>query len=239
MSLAHEEPFGGHLGEEKTRERIKLSFVWPKMRREIDKFCKSCEKCQLKARSVVMDRVPITPISRTESENIVITEKVRAIKTKRTQIIYEHKCDPCTILERRSKYSYLVTILNKYQDRFTEKTELCTLVEHEIELKPDFRVKEFAAYRIPFAYRPEVERQIQDMLQQGIIKPSTSRMASPLVIVKKKDGSLRLACDYRYINSFTIECQYPMPIVQDVLNKVGQSNVISIFDCRSAYWTCP
>src|SRR6218665_2260638 len=77
----------------------------------------------------------------------------------------------------------LLTILNKYQDRFTEKTGLCTLVEREIELKPDFRVKEFAAYRIPFAYRPEVERQIQDMLQQGIIKPSTSRMASPLVIV--------------------------------------------------------
>src|SRR6218665_3383309 len=64
MSLAHEEPFGGHLREEKTRERIKLSFVWPKMRREIDKFCKSCEKCQLKARSLVMDRVPITPIPR-------------------------------------------------------------------------------------------------------------------------------------------------------------------------------
>src|SRR6218665_256118 len=50
----------------------------------------------------------------------------------------------------------LLAILNKYQDRFTEKTGLCTLVEHEIELKPDFRVKEFAAYRIPFAYRPEV-----------------------------------------------------------------------------------
>src|SRR6218665_3789419 len=62
--LAHEEPFGGHLGEEKTRERIKLSFVWPKMRREVDKFCKSCLKCQLKARSLVMDRVPITPIPR-------------------------------------------------------------------------------------------------------------------------------------------------------------------------------
>ena len=71
----------------------------------------------------------------------------------------------------------LLTILNKYQDRFTEKTGLCTLVEHEIEMKPDFRVKEFAAYRIPFAYRQEVEKQIQNMLQQGIIKPSTGRMA--------------------------------------------------------------
>ena len=44
--------------------QIKLSFVWPKMRREIDKFCKSCGKCQLKARNLVMDRVPTTPIPR-------------------------------------------------------------------------------------------------------------------------------------------------------------------------------
>src|SRR6188768_1963864 len=56
MELAHESVFGGHLGEEKTRERIKLSFTWPKMRRDIVKFCKSYEKCQLKARSLVMDR---------------------------------------------------------------------------------------------------------------------------------------------------------------------------------------
>ena len=84
----------------------------------------------------------------------------------------------------------LLTTLKKYQDRFTEKTELCTLVEHEMELKPDFRAKEFAAYRIPFAYRPEVERQIQDMLQQGIIKPYSRRMALPRVFGKKKNGLL-------------------------------------------------
>src|ERR1700735_1738497 len=59
MSLAHDSNFGGHLAEEKTRERIQLSFVWPKMRSDIMKFCKSCEKCQLRARSVVMERVPI------------------------------------------------------------------------------------------------------------------------------------------------------------------------------------
>src|SRR6218665_323114 len=84
----------------------------------------------------------------------------------------------------------LLTILNKYQDRFTEKTGLCTLVKHEIELKPDFRVKEFAAYRIPFAYRPEVERHIQDMFQQGIIKPYTRLMARPHVFVRKRNGLL-------------------------------------------------
>jgi len=65
MRLAHEEPFGGHLGEERTRERIKSSFVWSK----IAKFCKSCEICQLKARSrpMVMDRVPIAPTQREDT----------------------------------------------------------------------------------------------------------------------------------------------------------------------------
>ena len=101
--------------------------------------------------------------------------------------------------------------MKKNCDSFSEKPGLCTLVEHEIELKPEFREKEFMAYRIPLIYRAEVERQIKEMLQANIIKPSSSRMASPLVIVKKKDGSLRLACDYRYINSFTVECKYSMP----------------------------
>src|SRR5688572_23959433 len=533
MELAHESVFGGHLGEEKTRERIKLSFTWPKMRRDIVKFCKSCEKCQLKARSLVMDRVPITPIPREDVSfrritidcvgpiepasaaghkyclcivdsctrwptvfllksltakavcdalmelfmNVgvpsVITsdqgtnftasltreflnlmgcsprfdtpghpeaaglverwnqtfkkmihhvivdnprqwhkvipftvwalrevpnattgiapymlvygkiprgplailkeswtreinlpphigiqpekylrdmkanmekallfaesysrekqlqytnqynkrakhkefepgEKVIVLYPTSTNKLISRWHGPCTVIQRRSKYSYLIDmgddsrkiihankirkyitramscgliveededfgsvvelmtkndlqdeknslnldpdqikhltltqqkqlleVLNKYSDRFSEKPGLCTLVEHEIELKPEFREKEFMAYRIPLIYRAEVERQIKEMLQANIIKPSSSRMASPLVIVKKKDGSLRLACDYRYINLFTVDCKYPMPIVKDVLHKVGKSNVISIFDCRSAYWTCP
>ena len=57
--------------------------------------------------------IQITPISRKEAESTVVKEKVRAIKTKRTQIIYEHKYEPCTILEKRSKYSYLVYMGNE------------------------------------------------------------------------------------------------------------------------------
>ena len=61
----------------------------------------------------------------------------------------------------------LLTILNKYQNRFIEKTGLCSLVEHEIELKPNFRVKEFTAYRIPFANRPEVESRSRICFSKG------------------------------------------------------------------------
>jgi len=66
MELLHESVFGKHLGEKETRERIKLSYVWPRMRRDVGEYCKSCEKCQLKARSLVMDRVEITPVPKKE-----------------------------------------------------------------------------------------------------------------------------------------------------------------------------
>ena len=52
--------------EEKTRERIQLSFAWPKMRKKIQEWCKSCEDCQLNLRNMTLDRVPITPIPREE-----------------------------------------------------------------------------------------------------------------------------------------------------------------------------
>src|SRR6218665_2069648 len=61
------------------------------------------------------------------------------------------------------------------------------------------------------------------------MKPSTSRMASPLVIVTKKDGSLRLACNYRYINSFTIEWQYCN------VRAIRYKRILFFMDCRDAY----
>ena len=66
LKLAHDSVFGGHLGERKTRERIRLSFFWPSMRRDIERYVHSCKDCQLRSRPMTIDRVPITPITRAE-----------------------------------------------------------------------------------------------------------------------------------------------------------------------------
>ena len=58
--------FGGHMGERKTFERVRLSFYWPRMRKCIKDYVASCVLCQLRSRSVVTDRVPITPIIRAD-----------------------------------------------------------------------------------------------------------------------------------------------------------------------------
>jgi len=66
MRLAHDSVFSGHLGEKKTRERIRLSFFWPQMRHSVKQYVDTCTECQLRSRPVALDRVPITPITRVE-----------------------------------------------------------------------------------------------------------------------------------------------------------------------------
>jgi len=66
LKLAHDFVFGGHMGERKTFERVRLSFYWPKMRKCIKYYVATCVLCQLRSRTVVTDRVPITPITRAD-----------------------------------------------------------------------------------------------------------------------------------------------------------------------------
>ena len=87
-----------------------------------------------------------------------------------------------------------------------------------------------------------VNQQIQEMLDQKIIRPSSSPMTSPLVcILKGKDGcdGIRLAVDYRYVNKFTVEDAYPLPDIQSIcqdVSKKSKSKLIPVTGYREGYW---
>ena len=90
--------------------------------------------------------------------------------------------------------------------------------------------------------KPEVDRQIKEMLDLGIIVPSNSEMASPVVCVLKGpngQNGVRLAIDYRHVNKFSAGDSFPTPDISDVLQKVGRAKYISCFDAKSGYWQIP
>ena len=64
-------------------------------------------------------------------------------------------------------------------------------------------------------------------------------MASPIVCVAKKTGGVRIACDYRYLNSFTVGDAFPMATINETLSKIGAAKFISTFDAKSGYWQIP
>jgi hypothetical protein len=94
-------------------------------------------------------------------------------------------------------------------------------------------------YRIPELLKDEVRRQIDGLIKDGFIVPSSSPMASPLFCVLiGRDGKsdICLAIDYKYVNRFTVYDAYVIPNISDVLQKVGPSKFITSVDCSRGYW---
>ena len=77
---------------------------------------------------------------------------------------------------------------------------------------------------------------VKDMLEKGVIRPSASAWASPIVLVPKRDGSLRFCVDYRKVNSITKKDVYPLPRIDDILDTLSEARYFSTLDLASGFW---
>ena len=86
------------------------------------------------------------------------------------------------------------------------------------------------------AQREEAFKAVEDMQKQGIIEPSVSPWASPVMLVKKKDGSTRFCVDYRKLNDLTKKDSYPLSKIDSTLDELAGSTWFSTLDLKSGYW---
>ena len=108
-------------------------------------------------------------------------------------------------------------------------------VQHTIELKPGSSPPSRPAYRVSPPEAEEMKRQVLDLMERGCVQPSASPFGAPVLFVKKPDGSLRMCVDYRALNSATIKNKYPLPRIDDLLDKLGGAKVFSKIDLASGY----
>uniref|UniRef100_A0A914PVH5 RNA-directed DNA polymerase n=1 Tax=Panagrolaimus davidi TaxID=227884 RepID=A0A914PVH5_9BILA len=109
-------------------------------------------------------------------------------------------------------------------------------IKHRIDLIPGAQPIRRRPYPIPLAQQQIVKQMIDEMLKQKIIQPSTSPFASPIILVKKQDGTTRLAVDYRALNNITLKSNYVLPKVTDIVNLVGGKKLFSVWDFASGFW---
>ena len=132
----------------------------------------------------------------------------------------------------------LYGVIKQFTDVLQNTPGRTNLTVHHIETGSALPVR-LPPYRLPHAYRDAVRAELQQMLEGGIIEHSSSEWASPIVIVNKKDGSLRLCVDYRKLNSVSQSDAYPMPRIDELIDGLGQSRYISTFDLTRGYWQVP
>ena len=134
----------------------------------------------------------------------------------------------------KEKFAALIT---EYRDIFSTQEQplgQCNVVEHDIKTEgPPIKMR---FRRIPAGLRDEAVAEEERMKKMGVIEPSESPWAAPVVLVRKRDGSLRYCIDYRRLNTVTQKDSYPLPNMQDCLDSLEGASFFSTMDLSSGYW---
>ena len=128
-------------------------------------------------------------------------------------------------------------LLTDYAYLFKKGDRLgCTsVIKHHINTQGRGPIR-LRPYRTARRYEEDLQRQIQTLLDLDVIEYSVSPWAAPVVLVMKKDGTLRLCIDFRKLNDITLKDSFPLPRIDDTLNKLNGAKFFTTLDLESGYW---
>ena len=132
----------------------------------------------------------------------------------------------------------VVETLREYQDTFQAPDEplgRTDEVQHGIDVQGHPPIKQ-APRRLPYHKEAIVKEELQKMLDQDLIRPSSSPWASPIVLVTKKDGTTRFCIDYRHLNDVTRKDAFPLPRIDESLDTLAGAKYFCTLDLASGYW---
>lgn len=126
-------------------------------------------------------------------------------------------------------------VLSEFTDCLTDVPGRTNVVSHDIQLTTVKPVSVKRNYG-PFNAKEKVIKEVREMLRLGIIEESTSPYCAPIVVVPKKDGSIRLCIDYRQLNAVTVPDAEPIPNPDDLFARIGNAKYFTKIDLTKGYW---
>ena len=132
----------------------------------------------------------------------------------------------------------LKDLVRRYPDVFTDMPGETDVIQHQIRLTDDTPIR-CKPYPLPYAMREELRNEVDTMLEMGVVRPSTSPYTSPIVMVKKKDGSNWVCVDFRKLNKITEVDPEPMTTAEDLFRRLSGKKYLSKIDLTKGYWQIP
>jgi hypothetical protein len=129
--------------------------------------------------------------------------------------------------------------VEQYKNLFSSAPGQTIAIQHYIPTSANTKAARVPPRRIPAHYKDEVQQQLSEMLQQGIIRESSSPWLAPCVFVPKKNGEVRICVDYRELNKRTERDSYPLPLPDEVQDRLRRAQIFSKLDCRKGFWQVP
>ena len=125
------------------------------------------------------------------------------------------------------------------EKNFTDISCKTSITEHRVHLVDDHLIRSRPYMHCLNVVRGEIQKEIQEMINTGIVREFDLPYAWPMVLVKKKDGSKRIYIDYRKLNRITVTDPVPMTTAKDFFQKLGQRQFFSKIDLSKGYWQIP
>ena len=132
----------------------------------------------------------------------------------------------------------LKELILKYKQIFSDVPTRTHVAEHDVDVGDAKPIKQHP-YRVNPEKRDIMKKEIDYMLENKIIQPSHSNWSSPCVLVPKPDGSKRFCTDYRKVNAVTKSDTFPLPRIEDCIDKIGKAKFVTKVDLLKGYWGVP
>ena len=126
-------------------------------------------------------------------------------------------------------------LVEKYSDIFSKDLRRTGLIKHELHTTETLPIKQ-KPFRRPKQHIKEARKQLEEMIEHGIVEKGTGPWCSPVVLAKKKDGTLIFCANFRKLNAVTITDACPLPRLDDALDKLSGSIWFSSLDFSTEYW---